>query len=623
MEAIFHWADYVVLVVMLLASASIGIFYAFRSRGQNSSGNFMMADRKMGSLPVGISMVASLFSGIYIQGSVSETYFRGIINFAGAVIPLTISGVIAGRIFMPKFYELELKTVYQYLELRFGVTVRNCCLVLGYAFGVMQSGLVTYAASLVLSTVTGSKLSVFTCTVILSAVCTFYTVIGGIKAVLWADCFQMCLVIASLIAAATQAVIQIGFGEIWLRNLNGGRINFFNFDPDPRVYVTFWTVIIGGTFSWLPPMSVLQIQVQRYGTCKSQQTAHMAFGVFVAGCILLTSLCVIAGVSMYALYVDCDPLSAGYLREADGLLPYYILNAFQHLPGVPGLMISGLCSAALSTTSSILNSIATITSEHVISNIWKDLPDSRYLMITRLVAMIFGCVTIASATLGSRIGSIFPAVIGVIGVFNGPIFAVFFLGLFFRRANSQGTIVGFVVGASIGVWIFIGSLIYLPLPGSLELRTDGCEDYDFAANATTDSSVMNVVTTMMSMVTNESSTLVPPVATSRPFVIELYNISRLWYPTLCIVLVVVVGLVASLIFEAIAGKQEVDSALLWNWRESCCCCPKTSQDDDKKVRITRIQSVSATFPDDAGNKNHDDSKETGYAMGELSSTAVE
>ena len=70
----------------------------------------------MGFLPVAMSLLASLFTGIYIQGSVSETYFRGAILLTGSIVPLIITGIIAGRIFMPKFYEMQLTSVYQVRE---------------------------------------------------------------------------------------------------------------------------------------------------------------------------------------------------------------------------------------------------------------------------------------------------------------------------------------------------------------------------------------------------------------------------------------------------------------------------------------------------------------------------
>jgi Na+/proline symporter len=173
----FHVADYLVFACMLAISAAIGIYYAVVSRRQTSSGEYMLASRQMSFFPVAMSLLASLFTGVYIQGSVAETYYRGAIFLTGSLIPLVISGIISGRIFLPKFYEMRLTSVYQYVELRFNVTLRNLCLLVGYVYMILHSGVATYAASLVLTTVTNGQLSVLASAVILSVVCTFYTVI--------------------------------------------------------------------------------------------------------------------------------------------------------------------------------------------------------------------------------------------------------------------------------------------------------------------------------------------------------------------------------------------------------------------------------------------------------------
>ncbi|XP_038057252.1 sodium-coupled monocarboxylate transporter 1-like [Patiria miniata] len=594
----FHWADYLIFTCMLATSAAIGVFYAVRSRREGSSSReYMLADREMSFFPVAMSLLASLFTGVYIQGSVAETYYRGAILLLGSIIPLVLAGVISGRVFMPKFYEMRLTSVYQYLDLRFNVAVRNCCLLFGYLYMILHSGVATYAACVVLTTVTSGKLSVVLSAVILSAVCTFYTVIGGIKAVLWADCFQMFLIFASLLAAVLQGAVKLGYTEIWSLNLEGGRLNLFEFDPDPRIYASFWTVVIGIFFSWLPSMIVLQYQVQRYLTCRSQKTAHISFGVFLGGSVAVTILAALAGMAMYALYVDCDPYSDGKLPHKDGLLPYYVLDAFKDAPGIPGLFVSGLCSAALSTTSSILNSIATITGEHVITKIWTDLPDRRYLFITKMLALFFGTLNIGTVLVVSKLGDILPALIGLIGITNGPVCAVFILGFFFRRANSKGTMVGFVVGIIFGIWIFIGSIFYQPPLPSLPLSTDGCPDDDTMTNASM------AVTTMAMTFVNMTTAAVP--VESSGGIVELYKVSRLWYPTITIVTVTLVGIVASLLFDAYFGKPKVDSFLLWDWRTSfCCCVTKQAKIEDEKslfgVTSDVMSDVTVETGDPAG-----------------------
>ncbi|XP_071807633.1 sodium-coupled monocarboxylate transporter 1-like isoform X1 [Asterias amurensis] len=567
----FHWADYLVFVAMLMTSSAIGIFYAFKSRKNNSSGEFMLASRKMTFFPVSMSLTATLLTGIYLQGSVSETYLRGVFLYMGSMAPFTIAGAIAGLVFMPKFYKMRLTSIYEYIGMRFNKPVQFCCLFIGYVYMFFISGLATRAASLVLTTVTGSRLGVTSAAIILSAVCTFYTVIGGMKAVLWADVFQMTLMFICLIAAGVQTSIKLGFATVWTTNMEGGRFNEIIFDPDPRIFVSFWSVVIGGILTWLTLLVVLPHQMQRYNSCKTQAHAHAAFAFYIFFCNAITLFCTLAGMAMYAIYVNCDPISSGKLSDPDGLLPYYILEAFHHLPGIPGILVSGLCSAALSTISSILNSAATVTVTHTVSKIWKDLSDSRYLFITRIIVVLFGCLNIAVTIFVGELGNLLRAVIGLIGVTNSPVCAVFILGFFFRRANAKGTLIGFVLGTAVGIWLFIGSLFYQGPPINLDLSTEMCLDEEVTSlSMTNDSS-----TTMMATTLYNLSTAAVPDVIPRSFVIELYNISRLWYTTITLLSVCIISMVASLIMDAIYGKPEVDSNLLWSWRDVCSFNNKT------------------------------------------------
>ncbi|XP_033645335.1 sodium-coupled monocarboxylate transporter 2-like [Asterias rubens] len=471
-RAVFSWADYVVLSVVLSLSSFIGIFYAVRARNRGTTSEFMVANKQMGFFPVAMSLLASLFTGIFIQGTVSEVYFRGaVVPFCG-VIPLMCSAYIGGRIFLPTFYKLEIKSVYQYLEMRFNVSVRNCCLIIGYVFMILHCGIATFAASIVLTTV--SDLSFFASVMILSGVCTFYTAVGGIKAVLWADCFQMFLIFSPVVGAVVISSSTIGLGRVWEIGEEGGRLDLFNFSFDPTEYMTFWTALFGNLLGWMPSQCILQYQVQRYITCKDIKTANIAYSFYTFGCFLVVVFCGLAGLCVYAQYVDCDPFTQGLITFRDEMLPYFALDTFHIYPGVPGLLVSGLCSAALSTVSSVINSIVTISGEHIITKIWKDVPDSRYLLITKLLAVFFGVLNVGVTYLMSILGDIMPALIGLIGGTNGPVMGVFILGFMFPRCNSKGALVGFICGITLGMWIFIGSVVYQETPPTLPLSVEGC-----------------------------------------------------------------------------------------------------------------------------------------------------
>ena len=108
----FSIPDYVVFALVLLSSSAIGIYYALRGGRQKSSGEFLMADRSMGFFPVAMSLIASLFTGIHIQGVTSEMYFRGTM-FWWNVVPQAVTCWIAGRCFLPIYFKLQITSVYE------------------------------------------------------------------------------------------------------------------------------------------------------------------------------------------------------------------------------------------------------------------------------------------------------------------------------------------------------------------------------------------------------------------------------------------------------------------------------------------------------------------------------
>lgn len=108
----FSLVDYVVFALLLVLSLAIGLYHAFRGWGQHTVGQLLMADRKMGCLPVALSLLATFQSAVAILGVPSEIYrfgtqywFLGCCYFLGLVIP--------AHVFIPVFYRLHLTSAYE------------------------------------------------------------------------------------------------------------------------------------------------------------------------------------------------------------------------------------------------------------------------------------------------------------------------------------------------------------------------------------------------------------------------------------------------------------------------------------------------------------------------------
>lgn len=114
----FTVTDYSVMCLMLCVSSSIGIYFAWRDRRQQSTKTFLMGNRELGVFPVSMSLMASFQSATTVLGYPSEMYYKGT-QFWVAIFGLAVSNVIAAELFLPVLYNLQLTSVNSYLERRF------------------------------------------------------------------------------------------------------------------------------------------------------------------------------------------------------------------------------------------------------------------------------------------------------------------------------------------------------------------------------------------------------------------------------------------------------------------------------------------------------------------------
>ncbi|KAL3207623.1 hypothetical protein MRX96_010098 [Rhipicephalus microplus] len=333
-----------------------------------------MGGRSMSVFPVALSILASFMSAITLLGTASEMYIYGtqyllIIFSYCLVIPAT------AYLYMPVFYRLHVTSAYEYLELRFNHVIRAMGCVTFSLQMLIYMAIVLYAPALALSQVTG--ISVWTSVLSIGIVCTFYTSIGGMKAVVWTDVFQICLMFGSMLMIAIRGAYDIGgMKVVYNRAYDGSRIEFFNFSFDPTERHTVWGLIIGCFFTWMSVYAVSQAMVQRYLTVSTVKGARIAIWINLPGLAFLMVICALAGLVMYARYQDCDPLLTKKATAPDQLLPLYVMDILGSLHGIPGLFVSGIFSGALSTVSSGVNSLAAVTLEDIIKRyIKKDMSD--------------------------------------------------------------------------------------------------------------------------------------------------------------------------------------------------------------------------------------------------------
>ncbi|XP_058449666.1 putative sodium-dependent multivitamin transporter [Malaya genurostris] len=536
--------DYAVLVIVLLVSAGIGVYYRFSGGKQKTTTEYLLADRNMSIWPVSFSLMASFMSAITLLGVSNENYQFGT-QFVVINLSYGLATPIAAYLFLPVFFKLEASSAYEYLEMRFGKKTRLVASLAYLLQMILYMGIAVYAPALALEAVTGldQVYSILT----IGIICTFYSTIGGMKAVLFTDLFQSFLMFAAIFAVIICAAIDAGgLDKIWETAEKGGRLEFWNFDPDPTTRHTWWSLVIGGMFTYLSLYAVNQTQVQRLKTVKDLKSAQRALWLNWPILSLLSLTTSFSGLAIYYYYSTCDPLKQQRIKVRDQTMPLFVVDAMGDIPGLPGLFVSGIFSASLSTVSAALNSLAAVTLEDYLKPLYakimkRPLPDMQSSFPTKVMAFIYGIICLAVAFIAQFMGGVLQASLTIFGVVGGPLFALFSMGMFTKRANQRGVITGLLIGMSFSLWIGFGQ----PKPPlkMLDFSVEDCSRFGGY----------------------NSSTISPIIRAPESDYFYLYRLSYLWSVVLGYLVTFVIGYSTSLLLRSI-GYQGTERIYLDNDR---------------------------------------------------------
>lgn len=533
--SVFGICDYLIMVATMIASVAIGVYFRFSGGKQKTNEEYLLADRNMSILPVAVSLMASFMSAITLLGVSAENYYFGM-QFVIINIAYFLATPIASRLYLPVFFGLQKTSTYEYLELRFGSQIRMLASLTYTLQMLLYNGIVLYAPAIVLESVTG--LDRIISILVVGLACTFYSTLGGMKAVLFTDLLQSLLMFAAVLSVVVFSAVQVGgFGQIFVRAREGGRLDFSNFSVDPTQRHTWWSLIIGGMITYLSLYAVNHTQVQRLLTVstldRSQQCLWWNLPVMSA----LSIITCISGLGIYAVYKDCDPLTYHGITAIDQLMPYYVVQMMKSAPGLLGLFIAGIFSASLSTISAACNALAAVTLTDYV-NRWFLIPSSYIPWMTKLAACTYGFLFLGLAFLAEHLGGVLQAALTIFGAVGGPLFGVFTLGMFTTFANERGAFVALLTGMALTLWMSFGGP--RPTPVKLPLSVDGCG--------------FNVTNPLPAVSTNFSDYFYP------------YRISYMWTSPIGFVWVLAVGTAISLVWRQQQpwerdGKPHPDPAL--------------------------------------------------------------
>ncbi|HAN96181.1 MAG TPA: sodium:solute symporter [Planctomycetaceae bacterium] len=482
------WIDLAVVAVYLAAILVIGVACARRSR---TTEEFMAAGRSLPGWAVGLSIFGTFLSSNTFLG-VPGKAFAG--NWNGWVFSLTLplAAWIAIRWFVPFYRSGTALSAYEHLERRFGPWARVYVALCYLATQIARCGTILVGVALAAAPLTG--LSPATIVVIAGVVVTFYTVLGGIEAVIWTDVVQAIVLGAGalLLLATILFGLPDGIGSFLPTAGRAGKLSLGAWTLSPFA-PTVPVMIAYGTFINLTNFGIDQSYVQRYLTARDDRDARRSVWIGALLYVPISLVFFVVGTGLWVLdrqdptafaplkiavaaettnsATPIDPVTVDSNRIADRALPDYLVR---RLPvGVTGLLIAAIIAAAMSSVDTSLNSSATVIHEDLYRRfVDRRVSERTSMRVLHLATAAVGSVgTLAAlAMLGAGKG-LLDTWWQWSGIFAGGMLGLFLLGMLVRRAGSFAALIGTAVGTLAIAWASFRDAAIIP--SALRNHLDG------------------------------------------------------------------------------------------------------------------------------------------------------
>jgi SSS family solute:Na+ symporter len=443
--------DLAVIAIYLAAIVGVGMWYARRRPGAEE---YMAAGRSLPGWAIGLSMFGSYVSSISFLGNPGKAYAS---NWNPFVFSLAtpVAAAIAVRWFVPFYRSLGEISAYEHLERRFGPWARTYAVVCFLLVQMARTGTVIYLLALAVAPLTGWRVEVII--VLTGVLMTFYTLAGGIKAVVWTGVLQSVVLIAgpAICVAALLWQTPGGWSEIVRAGMEEqkfslGEWRFASWDGfvDSLSGPTFWVVFIYGLVINVGNFGIDQSYVQRYITARNDREAVKSVWMTALLYVPAAAVFFFIGSALFVFYGARPELLPSGI-EQDEVFPHFIAT---RLPiGMAGLVVAAIFAASMDSN---LNSMATLTYCDIYQRYLRPKPSEREALgVLRTATVVWGALGTIIALAMTRAASALDVWWQMAGMFSGGVVGLFLLGLISRRAGGAGAALAVALGVLLILWM--------------------------------------------------------------------------------------------------------------------------------------------------------------------------
>ena len=442
-----HTIDLIVFLVFTGGIVLLGAsFYKMRS----SADDFTSAGRCLPGWVVGMSIFSTYVSSISYLGYPGSAYSS---NWNAFVFSLSIpiASYVAARWFVPFYRRQASVSAYAFLERRFGLWARWYAAFCYLITQAVRTGTIVFLLAMPMNLLLGWDMQLVI--VITSVAIIFYSMLGGVRGVIWTEALQgVIMIVGALICLGILLfTMPEGPSQTFSIAMQADKFSLGSFGLG-RGESTFWVCMVYGIFTNLQNYGIDQNYVQRYHTARSDKAARFSalFGGYLF--IPVSAVFFLIGTALFSYYQVFPERLADSALKGDYVFPYFIVN---QLPsGFSGLLVASIFAAGMSTVATSITSASTI----VLTDFYRrlrgsDISDDEQLLVLKGAGVVIGMIGIFIAIALVNVGSILDAWWKLSSIFSGGMLGLFLLGFISKKVHNAYAAIGVVCGVLTIAWI--------------------------------------------------------------------------------------------------------------------------------------------------------------------------
>ena len=445
-----NYLDYGVIALYAIAMLGIGFFV----KDCKTKTDFFQGGRSFGWLALLLSIMATQLSAISFISAPAFVGFKadGGLKWLTFEFAVPLAMIFVALVIVPPLYRSGVVSAYEFLEKRFGRSTR---LLISGVFLVSRSaatGVSVYILAVIMEAM--FQITFWQSIILVCVITVLYSLKGGMRAVIISDAVQMVILVLSIFVCLGYGFYNIGGWSNFTAAVDPARMRIMDFSKlgFNKDEYGMLPMLLGGLFMYMSYYGTDQTQVQRALAAKDLKTVRKTYVLNGIVRFLVTLAYCSMGLVIGTFMLSKPDLVAIVGNKPDMMLPTFMRYCLPN--GVMGFVLVGILSAAMSTYSSVFNSLSAVTIEDFLSYKRK-LDPATYVRWSRLLSLFWMLVCVVVAFfVGDFANTVIEAINKIGSLFYGPILMLFLLAILSKKTTGLGVNIGLLAGVASNIYVW-------------------------------------------------------------------------------------------------------------------------------------------------------------------------